>query len=60
VLSFMTVTSATYEVDFRSDISTGTWSILTNGLPGTGGVRSNTDVGAVSQGKRFYRVVAHY
>ena|ERR1035437_368031 len=60
VVSFTTVTSATYEVDYRNDLTIGTWLILTNGVPGTGGILSNTDVGAVSQGKRFYRVVAHY
>jgi Concanavalin A-like lectin/glucanases superfamily/Putative Ig domain len=60
VVSFTTVTSATYEVDSRNDLTTGTWLILTNGVSGTGGTLSNTDVGAVSHGKRFYRIVAHY
>ena len=60
VVSFTTVTSATYEVDYRNDLTTGTWLSLTNGVPGTGGILSNTDLGAVSQGRRFYRVVAHY
>jgi hypothetical protein len=60
VVSFTTVTSATYEVDYRNDLTTGTWLSLTNGVPGTGGLLSNTDLGAVSQGKRFYRIVAHY
>jgi hypothetical protein len=60
VVSFTTVTSATYEVDYRNDMITGTWLILTNGVSGTGGILSNTDVGAVSQGERFYRIVAHY
>ena len=60
VVSFTTSNSATYEVDYRADMSAGTWLTLTNGIPGTGGTLSNTDVGAVSQGKRFYRIVAHY
>jgi hypothetical protein len=60
VISFTTVTSATYEVDYKNDLTTGTWLSLTNGVPGTGGILSNTDQGAVSLGRRFYRVVAHY
>ena len=60
VVSFTTVTSATYEVDYRNDLTTGTWLSLTNGIPGTGGILSNIDFGATSQSKRFYRVVAHY
>jgi hypothetical protein len=60
VVSFTTVTSAAYEVDYRNDLTTGTWLSLTNGVPGTGGILSITDLGAVSQGRRFYRVVAHY
>jgi len=60
VVSFTTLTNATYEVDSRGDMLTGTWLVLTNGIVGTGGTLSNTDVGAVSQGRRFYRVVAHY
>jgi alpha-galactosidase len=60
VVSFTTVSSATYEVDCRSDMITGTWMVLTNGIPGTGGTLSNTDIGAVTQSRRYYRVVAHY
>jgi hypothetical protein len=60
VVSFTTLTNATYEVDSRGDMSTGTWLVLTNGVQGTGGTLSNTDVGAVGQGRRFYRVVARY
>jgi len=60
VVSFTTVTSATYEVDYRNDLTTGIWLILTNGIPGSGGILSSTDLGATSQSKRFYRVVAHY
>ena len=60
VISFTTVTSATYEVDYKNDLTTGTRLSLTNGVPGTGGILSNTDQGAVSLGRRFYRVVAHY
>ncbi|HXJ39898.1 MAG TPA: LamG-like jellyroll fold domain-containing protein, partial [Bryobacteraceae bacterium] len=60
VVSFTTVTSATYEVDYRGDLNTGLWLSLTNGVRGTGGVLSNTDFGAASQSKRYYRVVAHY
>jgi hypothetical protein len=60
VVSFTTVTSATYEVDYRNDLATGTWLSLTNGVRGTGGILSNTDLGAVSQGRRFYRIVAQY
>ncbi len=60
VVSFSTLTSATYEVDSRGDMLTGTWLVFTYGVPGTGGILSNTDVGAASQGRRFYRVVADY
>ena len=60
VVSFTTVTSATYEVDYRNDMTSGIWLSLTNGVPGTGGILSNTDLGAAGLGQRFYRVVAHY
>jgi hypothetical protein len=64
VISFTTVskvvTNELYEVDYRNDLKTGTWLILTNGIPGTGGTLSITDSRAAGQSRRFYRVVAHY
>ncbi len=64
VINFTTVpnttTSELYEVDYRSDMKTGTWSVLTNGLPGTGGTLSVTDKTIAGQTKRFYRVVGHF
>ena len=64
MISFMTVTNTVtnelYEVDYRNDLHTGTWSILTNGVPGTGGMVSITDSGAAGQSKRFYRVGVHF
>ena len=64
VINFTTVpnttTSELYEVDYRSDMKTGAWSVLTNGLPGTGGTLSITDKTIAGQTKRFYRVVGHF
>ncbi len=64
VINFTTVPNTTtnelYEVDYRSDMKTVTWSVLTNGLSGTGGTLSITDKTTAGQTKRFYRVVGHF
>ncbi len=55
-----TVTNENYEVDYCTDLSSGTWSVLTNGIPGTGGIITITDIKAAGQAKRYYRVVGHF
>jgi len=45
-----------YLVEYKSDLVSGSWLILTNGIPGTGGVLPVVDTGAASQTQRFYRV----
>ena len=60
MITFTTVTNAHYEVDYKSNLAVAAWSILTNGIAGTGGILSVTDRGAASLGRRFYRVGAHF
>jgi T5SS/PEP-CTERM-associated repeat protein len=53
-VNFTTSLAASYAVDYKPDLATNTWSILTN-VTGSGGVMAVTDPGATAQSKRFYR-----
>ena len=55
-ISFSSVLGMNYEVEYSSDLVTGTWQILTNGITGTGGILPIIDPGAASLPQRFYRV----
>jgi hypothetical protein len=56
VLSFPSQTGVNYRVFYRTNLTVGSWTLLTNVL-GTGGVRSvNDPIGGT--GARFYKVTA--
>jgi len=56
VINFATGSNKVYRVDWRNDLKTGVWATLTNGIVGTGGTMTATDVGAASLPQRFYRL----
>jgi spore coat protein A len=57
VLEFTTATTLLHAVE-RRDLMTegGPWTVVTNGLPGTGGRLSVTNVGAATLQQRYYRI----
>jgi hypothetical protein len=60
LISFSSILGATHEVQTRDDLSTGSWSVLTNNIAGTGDIIQIGDQFSPSQQKRFYRVNASY
>jgi probable HAF family extracellular repeat protein len=56
VISFTSVTGATYAIEAGAAIPTGTWTNLNSGLPGTGSVISRTNTVPGGANRVFYRV----
>jgi hypothetical protein len=57
-ISFTTTNSVFYEVEYNTNLVTGSWNILTNNIPGTGSIVTFTDSGAAILPQRFYKVGA--
>jgi hypothetical protein len=55
VLSFPTQAGANYRLFYKTNLTIGNWTLLTNVL-GNGAVKSVSD--PLSNGRRFYKVVA--
>ena len=55
-ISLATATNRLYRLDRRDDLASGSWTTVTNNLPGTGGIVTITDPAAAGQPQRFYRV----
>jgi hypothetical protein len=55
-LGFTSQTGKVYGLDYRNDLTAGSWTNLTNGLIGNGGVLSITNKGAGILPQRFYRI----
>jgi chitinase len=56
-LNFLSLPLGLYRVEWLTNLTSGSWNILTNNIPGTGGVLQITDPGALgAQPERFYRV----
>jgi hypothetical protein len=55
-IAFGTVFGMNYRVEYTSDLVTGTWLVLSNNIPGSGGTIQIIDPGAIGQSNRFYRV----
>ncbi len=55
-ISFPSVLGFTYRVEYRDDLKTGNWNVLTDQISGTGAAIQITDPGATALPKRFYRV----
>ncbi len=53
---FLTQSNKQYGIEYRNDLTTGSWTSLTNNLTGTGGLMTNTDTGAAIWTRRFYRI----
>ena len=55
-ISLVTGSNRLYLVQSTTDLVTGTWTTVTNNLPGNGGIVIAIDPGITTQPKRFYRV----
>ncbi len=55
-LTFTSLSSRIYRVEYRDDLASGIWSIAADNIPGTGSDITVTDSGAIALGRRFYRV----
>ncbi len=55
-IGFGTVPGMNYQVEYTSNLLSGTWSVLTSGIAGTGGILPIVDPNATSQAARFYRI----
>jgi hypothetical protein len=56
VISFSTSVGKTYRVEYNDSAPVGAWIELQT-VTGTGGIRQVIDAGAISNSRRFYRVV---
>ncbi len=59
VLQFNSVSNYLHEVQASTNVSSGLWQTLTNGLLGTGSPITFTDVGGALTSNRTYRVLLH-
>jgi hypothetical protein len=57
-LSFQSVTGIVYRVETRDGLRLGAWSILLDGILGTGGAMQITDPGVMILPEQFYRIAA--
>jgi hypothetical protein len=55
-LTFTSLSSRIYRVEYRDDLASGIWSIAADNIAGTGSDVTVTDSGAVALSRRFYRV----
>ncbi len=55
LVSFTTITGATYTLVGRAEVASGAWTDLVGGIPGTGGTVTATNFGALTDPQRFYR-----
>lgn len=55
VVQFTTVAGSHYRVERTGDLVSGTWSLVVDNVPGTGGIVPVTDTGAATLSNRFYR-----
>jgi hypothetical protein len=56
-LTFPTLAGKNYHMDYTAMLPPSIWSILAPSVTGTGAQVTITDLGAISQAARFYRVV---
>jgi len=60
VLKFTTSSNVLYDVQYRDNLSSGSWSNVATNLAGTGGMQTNNDTGAATLSRRFYRLRLHF
>ncbi len=56
LVSFTTMSGATYDLLGRANIASGSWSNIVTGISGTGNTVTVTDAGALARPRMFYRV----
>ena len=56
VLRFPTSSNLLYNIQRTDDLVVNPWSTIISNLVGTGGVRTNIDIGAATVARQFYRV----
>ena len=56
LLNFPTVFGRSYEIDGKNNLN-GSWTMVTNNIPGSGGIMQAVEVGGADQPRRFYRAV---
>ena len=54
-MTSISVAGRSYRVESCDDLVSGLWSVLTNGVDGTGGVMDVIDTGGATATQRFYR-----
>ena len=54
LLNFTTVFGRSYQINSENNLG-GSWTMVTNNIPGSGGVMQAVDAGGASQPQRFYR-----
>jgi len=54
LLNFPTVFGRTYEIDAKNNLS-GSWTMVSNNIPGSGGIMQAVESGGAGQPQRFYR-----
>ena len=55
-LTFSSLLGTNYEVQSRSDLTTGSWGSLAGSTPGNGGTANATVTNAFGPSRQFYRV----
>ena len=55
-LQFSTVSNQFYIVESRDELTAGSWTTMTNNVPGTGGIVAVTNRVSALISQRFYRV----
>jgi hypothetical protein len=60
VVHFSTVSNYLQDLQVSSNLTSGVWINLTNGLLGTGNPTTFIDLGGRTNSQRFYRVRFHY
>ena len=56
VLAFPSLSNAFYDVQSKTDLTSGAWSTIASNITGNGGAITNIDIGGAAVPKRFYRV----
>jgi hypothetical protein len=56
-IQFNTINGRYYRLEWSDDLSSGSWSIVADEIPGTGGPLVVTDSGGGLASARFYRLV---
>ena len=55
-VTFTTMSNKVHRVERRDDLTSSTWTTVTNNVLGTGAPTRAIDAGAAGQPRRFYRV----